>query len=233
MSREQILAHLKASLASSRQWLQEEARKSSHTPPPYVLAPADDLAEQFAVELRKLEGKVYLVADDAAAREQIAALLSARNATHIITWGLDQIGLPGLDALLSKCGVSVLDANVQGAARKEHLQRLEPALVCISGVDIGIAESGSLLLRHGPERPRLASLLAPCHIVVLRRAQLVRGLGEALALISERYGVDLFTDTSNLTLITGPSRTADIEMTLTLGIHGPREIHVIIIDTDA
>lgn len=229
MSREQILSHLKASLASNRQWLLDESQKTSHTPPPYVLAPADDLAEQFAAELRKLEGKVYLVADDGSARDQITELLTTRGATQVIAWDFDQIGLPELDVLLSKRGVNVLDANVQGEARKEQLQRLEPALVCISGADIGIAESGSLLLRHGPGRPRLASLLAPYHIAILRRGQIVRGLGEALALLGERYGAGLFADTSNLTLITGPSRTADIEMTLTLGIHGPREIHVVLI----
>ncbi|NJM07312.1 LUD domain-containing protein, partial [Candidatus Gracilibacteria bacterium] len=87
-----------------------------------------------------------------------------------------------------------------------------------------------LLLRHGPGRPRIASLLAPVHIAVVRPTQLVRGLGAALATLRERYGDALFRDTSNLTLITGPSRTADIEMTLTLGIHGPRELHVVLVN---
>jgi L-lactate dehydrogenase complex protein LldG len=120
-------------------------------------------------------------------------------------------------------------AKAHGAARKGQLQAMEPAGACISGVEAGIAESGSLLLRHGPGRPRLASLLAPAHIAVLRSTQLVRGLGEALAQARARYGESIFHDTSNLTLITGPSRTADIEMTLALGIHGPQEIHVVVI----
>ena len=77
---------------------------------------------------------------------------------------------------------------------------------------------------------RLASLLAPVHIAVLRRAQIVRGLGEALAQLQEWHGSNIFADSSNLTLITGPSRTGDIEQTLTLGVHGPREIHVVLID---
>ncbi|NJN16513.1 MAG: LUD domain-containing protein [Oscillochloris sp.] len=82
---------------------------------------------------------------------------------------------------------------------------------------------------HGAGRPRLASLLAPAHIAVLREEQLVRGLGEAMAKLRAVYGEDMLRDTSNLTLITGPSRTADIEMTLSLGIHGPPQIHVVLI----
>jgi L-lactate dehydrogenase complex protein LldG len=94
---------------------------------------------------------------------------------------------------------------------------------------MGIAESGTLVLRSRPGRGRLASLLAPTHIAVLRRAQLVRGLGAALAQLREQHGPDIFADSSNLTLITGPSRTGDIEQTLALGVHGPSEIHVILI----
>jgi L-lactate dehydrogenase complex protein LldG len=84
-------------------------------------------------------------------------------------------------------------------------------------------------LRHGPGRPRLASLLSPCHIAIVFERQLVRGLGEALTILLKRYGEEIFGPTSNLTFITGPSRTADIEMTLSLGIHGPPQLHVILV----
>jgi len=69
-------------------------------------------------------------------------------------------------------------------------------------------------------------------IAVVRRDQFVRGLGEAIERIKQTYG-DVFADASALTLITGPSRTADIELTLTLGVHGPREVHTIIIESPA
>lgn len=117
-----------------------------------------------------------------------------------------------------------------GDERAARLQALDPVPVCISGANIGIAESATLVVRGGAGRGRLASLLAPVHIAVLRVPQLVRGLGEALAAVKERYGPDVFADSSSLTLISGPSRTADIELTLTLGVHGPREIHVVLID---
>ncbi len=109
--------------------------------------------------------------------------------------------------------VTQLDGQITGAERAAQLQALESAPICISGADVGIAESGTLLLLGGAGRGRLASLLAPVHIAVLRSSQLVRGLGEALAAIQARHGPDVFADSSSLTLITGPSRTADIELT--------------------
>lgn len=229
MSREQILSTLRTSLASTRPWLEAEAAKAPHAPPPYVLPRADDLTAQFAAELTKLEGKAHLVADNEEALALIARLLDERRAAQVVAWDVAEIGLPGLDALLAARGVTVLDPDVRGDMRKERLQALEPAPVCLSGVACAIAESGSLALRHGPGRPRLASLLAPAHIAVVRAEQIVRGLGEALARLRAEHGDGLFDQTSNLTLITGPSRTADIEMTLSLGIHGPPELHVVLI----
>jgi L-lactate dehydrogenase complex protein LldG len=230
MSRERILANLRTSLASNRQWLEAEAAKAPHAPPPHVLPPADDLVAQFADELRKLEARAYVVTDDEEALETIAGLLDARAARRLLAWELDELRLPGLGAMLAERGAAVLDPDVRGEGRKARLQELEPAPVCVSGVALAIAESGSLVLRHGPGRPRLASLLAPAHVAVVRRDQLVRGLGEALARLRAEHGDALLRDTSNLTFITGPSRTADIEMTLSLGIHGPPELHVVVID---
>jgi L-lactate dehydrogenase complex protein LldG len=229
MSRERILANLRTSLASSREWLAAEAARAPHGPPPYVLPAAPDLAAQMADELVRLEARPHQAADAEEALEIIGGLLAERGARQILAWGLPQIGLPGLDALLAERGVALLDANVRGDGRKERLQALEPASICISGVACAIAESGTLVLRHGPGRPRLASLLAPTHIAVVRTEQLVRGLGEALARLRAEHGAALFDATSNLTFVTGPSRTGDIEMTLALGIHGPPELHVILV----
>jgi L-lactate dehydrogenase complex protein LldG len=229
MSRERILDSLRTSLASNRGWLEGEAAKAPHSPPPHVLPPAEDLVAQFAEELRKLEARAYVVADAEEALDTLARLLEERAAQQILAWDLAELNMPGIDAMLAARGASVLSPTVRGAARKERLQELEPAPVCVSGVAYAIAESGTLVLRHGPGRPRLASLLAPAHVALVRAEQLVRGLGEALARLREAHGAELLAETSNLTLITGPSRTADIEMTLSLGIHGPPELHVIVI----
>jgi L-lactate dehydrogenase complex protein LldG len=229
MSREQILSTLRTSLASNGQWLAAEAVKAPHVAPPFVLPAAADLVAQLVDELTRLEARSYCVADAEEAVETIASLLEARAADRIMAWDLDQLGLPGLGAMLQARSVTILDPVIRGDVRKQQLQTLEPAQACISAVDCAIAESGSLAVRHGPGRPRLASLLAPAHIALVRTNQIVRGLGEALALLREHHDTTLFDPTSNLTFISGPSRTADIELTLSLGIHGPPELHVIII----
>jgi L-lactate dehydrogenase complex protein LldG len=229
-SRDHMLARIRASLAQSRPELENLAARAPHAPPPFVHPPQDDLPAQFAAELARLEGYPHRCADDAAALEAIGAILQRHQAGSVVAWDRAQIGLPGLDELLAEESVHTLDGAIIGSARGAQLAALEPAPVCISGADAGIAESGTLVLRSGTGRGRLASLIAPVHIAVLRRAQIVRGLGQALALIRERHGPDVLLDSSNLTLITGPSRTGDIELTLTLGVHGPREIHVVLID---
>jgi L-lactate dehydrogenase complex protein LldG len=230
--RDRMLARIRASLDKTRAALEAEAARAPASVPPFVHPPQEDLAAQFAGELARLEGHAHRCPDEAAALDVIRGILQQHGAASAIAWDLDQIGLAGLNALLADLGVALLDDRVTatGDERPTRLQALEPAVVCISGADAGIAESGTLLLLGGAGRGRLASLLAPVHIAVLRSAQLRRGLGEALAAVQALRGPDVFADSSNLTLITGPSRTADIELTLTLGVHGPREIHVVLID---
>jgi len=229
-SRDHMLARIRASLEQSRAQLTDLAAHTPHAPPLFVHPPQDDLLAQFAEELAKLEGFPHLCADDTQALDVIRGILQRHQATNVVAWDCAQIGLPGLDTLLAELGAHVLEGDIIGRERAARLRALEPAPVCISGADAGIAESGTLVLRSGPGRGRLASLIVPVHIAVLRRAQIVRGLGAALALLQEHHGRDLFVDSSNLTLISGPSRTGDIELTLTLGVHGPREIHVVLID---
>ena len=93
----------------------------------------------------------------------------------------------------------------------------------ISRVQAGIAETGTLLLDSSRERHRLVSLVPPVHIAILDASQIVATLGEALSMLRQDELVSPI-----VTLVTGPSRTADIELTLAIGVHGPQELFVII-----
>ena len=93
----------------------------------------------------------------------------------------------------------------------------------VTGALLGIAESGSLVLVGGEGRPLTASLLPDIHIAILRESDLVPTLPEALARPEIRAA-------SAAVIITGPSRTGDIEMTLSIGVHGPKELHVFLIE---
>jgi L-lactate dehydrogenase complex protein LldG len=95
--------------------------------------------------------------------------------------------------------------------------------VGITFAQAGIAETGTLVLDSSVERNRLVSLVPPVHIAVLNATQIYETLGETLAALQNGNEVS-----PAITFITGPSRTADIELTLTVGVHGPQELYVIV-----
>ena len=97
--------------------------------------------------------------------------------------------------------------------------------VGISGVFCAIAETGTLMLLSGPDSYATTSLLPETHIAVVPAARIVRSMEDGWDLLrSERSALP-----RQVTFVSGPSRTADIEMTLVLGIHGPYRVHVIVV----
>jgi L-lactate dehydrogenase complex protein LldG len=97
----------------------------------------------------------------------------------------------------------------------------------ISGVDFLVAETGTVVLHSGPLQPRSLSLLPPVHIAIAERKQLVADLFDVFQPPENNQPSSL---PSCITFITGPSKTGDIELRLVTGVHGPGEIHVILID---
>jgi L-lactate dehydrogenase complex protein LldG len=93
----------------------------------------------------------------------------------------------------------------------------------------GIAETGTLLLPGGPDRPVTLNLLADTEIAVLRASAIVGAYEEAWDKLRQEIGAL----PRNVMLITGPSRSADIEQTLELGAHGPRRLHVVLVEDAA
>jgi L-lactate utilization protein LutC len=101
--------------------------------------------------------------------------------------------------------------------------------VGVSTAQWGIAETGSLVLESARERHRFVSLIPRVHVALLRADHLCETLGEALANVREG-DAEGTTRNAAVTLITGPSRTSDIELTLAIGVHGPQELHVILME---
>jgi L-lactate dehydrogenase complex protein LldG len=101
----------------------------------------------------------------------------------------------------------------------------------VTGVDLAIAETGTLVVVSGAGRPRSASLLPPCHVAVFDREALVTSLLQAgLVLEAWHEGSAPGSRGASINFITGPSRTADIELTLTRGVHGPKEVHAVFVE---
>jgi L-lactate dehydrogenase complex protein LldG len=96
----------------------------------------------------------------------------------------------------------------------------------VSQASWGIAETGSVVLMSSPEEPRSRSLLPWTHVSVLREDRVLADLDELFARV--RGDVP-----SALAIVTGPSRTADIEQTLMVGVHGPGDVHVVLIAAEA
>jgi L-lactate dehydrogenase complex protein LldG len=99
--------------------------------------------------------------------------------------------------------------------------------VSVSHALAGVAESGTIMLASGPENPTTLNFLPETHIVVLAAADIVGDYESAFDMVRSRHGRGTMPRTVNL--ITGPSRSADIEQTLLLGAHGPRRLHLVIV----
>lgn len=169
---------------------------------------AEDLLERFLIELTAL-GVEHHVEDSAdAVRARVAEIVAGR---RVLRWDADCLPY-GVGELLTDAADGASPRDVQAAAD-----------VGVTGCDAAIAETGSLALVTGRGKPRSASLLPAVHVAVVSREQLRFGMGE---FFRER-AADL-AGAANCTFVTGPSRTADIELTLTVGVHGPGRVIVII-----
>jgi L-lactate dehydrogenase complex protein LldG len=100
-------------------------------------------------------------------------------------------------------------------------------LAAVSHAFAAVAETGTLVLTSGPDNPTTLNFLPDVHIVAVDAADIASDFETAMARLRERYGTGTMSRTVNL--ITGPSRSADIEQTLLLGAHGPRKLHVIVV----
>ena len=160
---------------------------------------------KFEAELTALEGTFTRCAIDNLA-DEILSLLNVRQISEIMAW--EQEHLPE----------GLLDSLQEGGIRIEHTPH--PKLRAgLTGALGAVAETGTLVQISGPGLPQATSLLPEIHIAILHEDTIYENLPQVLNLRE-------VWDASSVALISGPSRTADIEMTLTIGVHGPGEVHV-------
>jgi L-lactate utilization protein LutC len=186
-----------------------------------------DVVARFRDEFAAAGGQTRVVPDRLAAAAAVLELVQQSGARRVLLGRGRCVDTLGLEGVLQGLGVLVLPA--EGLAPEEQRGAFFAADVGVSGVDYLVAETGSLALLSGPGRPRSLSLLPPVHVAVAERAQLLPDLFDLFEarLWAERQGLP-----SCLSLITGPSKTGDIELRLVTGVHGPGEVHVVLISTD-
>jgi L-lactate dehydrogenase complex protein LldG len=197
-----------------------------HPGPPPVSEVTGDLVARFEAEATALAVSVHRVRGDAAAIDTVITLLRDRGAAQVLAWDAEWLNCPGLAAAIASSGIAIESCWMPSEpdARRARLSELDPVPVGLTGAVAGLADTGSLAVISGPGRGRMASLLPPAHIAVLRAAQIVPSLSHFLGSHTDSADVG-----SNLVFITGPSRTGDIEMTLSRGVHGPGVVHVVVI----
>ncbi|MCS7462380.1 LUD domain-containing protein [Paenibacillus doosanensis] len=210
----------------------------------------DEKIDLFIQSWTALTGKV-LVVDEKDAKESIGAWLkevaAEQGVTQASRWehaGLIELGL---DEALAEAGVTVVPwkegdteepeaSTAAGSAggdsnwakRSELLKRTERCQLGMIWPDYAIANTSTLVLQCTPERGRSVSLLTGILFAIFRADQLVYRMGEAFGGITQGK-TDGSQYASSLNLITGPSRSADIENDLTIGIHGPGKVYAVII----
>lgn len=210
-SREQILSRLRA--AQPDLGIIEAVEE--HLP----VVPLADISSQglfncFVERAEALDSAVHLPASEVEAIQVVLALIGGDR--RVLSWAFERIPLPGFAAALDEQGIQVStgrDASVR---------------VGITGADAALAATGSLVLLSGAGKPRLASLLPPVHVAVLHQDQILADL-ETWVIQLRQGGIDAFREIASAMIVSGPSRTADIAMQLILGMHGPGELHIVML----
>jgi L-lactate dehydrogenase complex protein LldF len=172
----------------------------------------ENLLAIFADELQALGGKFRSSSTDQVWKS-VLEILQAHDIHEILAWNEDT--LPAmLFSKLDEGGIQIIFPTSENIRANSHVR------AGLSGAAGAIAETGSILILGGPGRPLTASLLPEIHIAILSEKDIVMNLNQLLKM-------DEIKRASAAVLISGPSRTADIEMTLTIGVHGPGELDII------
>jgi len=221
-----------------------------------------DVVQRLAAEFEAVGGKVHRAASDEEARVLIRNILvehrtsieeraservsesasgqegtdsptrlgAAASSPPAIRWQHPLLERIGIDSVLEEAGFEVVPwSELESADADLRRQHLFTAAVGVSSVDWAVAETGTLVVAARPGRGRSVSLLPPLHVAVVERAQILPDLFDLFA----KLGTDPSELPSNVVLITGPSKTGDIELKLTTGVHGPGEVHLVILDKES
>jgi len=215
-----------ASILATRGPIDDRVPHPGQVPGVAARLDADASLAQFTAACEAVGGLVHQLSRVDEIVALIAGLCAPPLEPRLLAWAEAEMPVPGLYAAFQAAGLVVEESTVgtDAESHRADLARLDGAAVGVTGAIAVLADTGSLVVTSGRGRPRLASLLPPVHVALVTRAQLVPSLGVWMAANSADA-----TARANCVVITGPSRTADIEMTLTRGVHGPRVVHVVFV----
>ncbi len=220
-ARAEILGNIRASLkrgplsAESVQTLEAGLRASRAFVPAAARGNAAELVARFAEMVKRSGATVAIVEDARKLGREIAHFLSQASLPRTLRMAPD----PALDyiAMIKQTGFSIARGGAEPSDR-----------VGLTGALAGIAETGTLMLASGAFQPMSLALLVEAHIVVLHRARIVGSYEEAMERFRSADGAHNLPRA--VIFITGPSRSADIEQKIQYGAHGPRRLHIVVVE---
>lgn len=222
--------------------------------PPFTIHPAaveaEDLVNRFSVELEKVGGHVARLRSRDEVKNYLLSLLPADRHTAVGVSDGAALSVLGVREWLAEAGVEVVATLREFAALREAEAEAKPAAASVEGgasaslmgqykrtlieasigitcADYALADTGTLVLVSGGEQHRMISMLPPVHVCLLSPDHILESLTQLLVLMRGDFQSRAMSAQA-MTCITGPSRTADIEQTITLGVHGPRSLHVLL-----
>jgi len=180
----------------------------------------EDPPARFLEELEALGGYGRWVGSLEEAREYVLDLARERDAKLLVRWDVEELERLAVDEPLGEAGVEVavwrdLEDFREVAGRAD---------IGLSTAEWAIAETGSLVLTSGLGRGRTVTLLPPTYVAVVAADRVLRTVPEAIERYAEKGEAPV-----NLCFHTGPSRSGDIEMSLAIGVHGPGDVHVVLV----
>ncbi len=177
--------------------------------------------ERFEKMIESVHGEVHHCTEDSWI-ERLAEILASRGARNLLIPKAHEIGQSLRNAGRNDLPELLIYDEPIESWRPHLFNEVDASITSTRG---GIAETGSLILWPTDDEPRLMSLVPPVHIAVLKATELHKTFHEAMKAQDWASGMP-----TNALLISGPSKTADIEQTLAYGVHGPKELIVLIIE---
>ncbi len=210
------------SISTSKENILKKIRKAlSHpTPVPFpgsegntsVFHPSQqELEIEFAEQFSKLQGRFVFCINQQELAFQLSSLVKKQNWNKVFCLE---------DKLIEPVAGSISDRIVKTG--------LADCDVSVTGCECLVARTGSVVLSAAQPGGRTASIYAPVHVCIAFTRQLVYDLKDGLQLMKDKYGNQL---PSLISFATGPSRTADIEKTLVVGVHGPKEVYLFLVES--
>ena len=247
-ARDQILASLRRSLANRKSLFRGDPSGSVAPDVPMTVTQASgdgvSLAALFGAKLEEVLGSYEIVERTTEVSERVVRWIERWNrdqklgsgapargskVSEVLSWAANELPVPDLEGDLQAAGISLLVPD--DLHDKDCRARASVPTVGLTGVDAAFASTGSVMLASEPGKSRVASLLPLNHLMLVPISRIYPTFELWLRQLRGEERLEAFLrQNGQIAFITGPSKSADIELNLTLGVHGPGVVHAVVFD---